>query len=237
MKKIKVFNAPQRKSMRLEEFEDKIMALDKQVDRIIEQGGHLVFTDECVFKARGFSKFAWANPHENVEVEDRTGDQPCQAVAGAVCSCHGLLAYDIVDYSYDRYRWIDFLKQLRASTGEETIYLFLDNARYHCGEEARDAMNDLGIVPVWNVAYHFDFNEGIEKVWALLKQKFRPLLLSKMLKVPKNKETPLADAVREVFLTTDLSPIPKFIRRGLTFLRSRADEIRVARGEQPHHQA
>jgi aminopeptidase-like protein len=35
MKKIKVFNAPQRKSMRLEEFEDKIVALDKQVDRII----------------------------------------------------------------------------------------------------------------------------------------------------------------------------------------------------------
>ena len=58
-----------------------------------------------------------------------------------------------------------------------------------------------------------------------------------MLKVPKNKETPLADAVREVFLTTDMSPVPKFIRRGLTFLRMRADEIRVARGEQPLHQA
>ena len=54
--------------------------------------------------------------------------------------------------------------------------------------------------------------------------------MKKMLKTPKNKETPLADSVREVFLTTDMSPIPKFIRRGLSFLRSRADEIRVARG-------
>ena len=97
-------------------------------------------------------------------------------------------------------------------------------------------MNELEIVPILNVAYHFEFNEGIEKFWALLKQKFRPLLLKKMLKTPKNKETPLADAVKEVFLSTDMSPIPKFIRRGLSFLRSRADEIRVARGEPPVHQ-
>jgi hypothetical protein len=96
-------------------------------------------------------------------------------------------------------------------------------------------MNELGIVPILNVAYHFEFNEGIEKFWALLKQKFRPLLLQKMLKVPKKDETPLADAVREIFLTTDASPIPKFIRRGLNFLRWRADEIRVARGDETVH--
>ena len=221
--------------MRLEEFSEKIVALDEQVHRIIEQGGHLVFTDECIFKSRGFSKFAWANPNENVEVEDRTGDQPCQAVAGAVCSCHGLLAYTIVDYSFDRYRWMDFLKELRASSGDETIYLFMDGARYHMGQEAKTLMNELGIVPVLNVAYHFEFNEGIEKFWALLKQKFRPLLLKKMLKVPKKDETPLADAVKEIFLTTDTSPIPKYIRRGLNFLRCRADEIRIARGEEPAH--
>ena len=35
MKKIKVYNAPLRKSMRKEEFEDKIVALDEQVKRII----------------------------------------------------------------------------------------------------------------------------------------------------------------------------------------------------------
>ena len=36
MKKIKVFNAPQRKSLRLEEFDDKIVALDEQVSNIIK---------------------------------------------------------------------------------------------------------------------------------------------------------------------------------------------------------
>ena len=36
MKKIKVYNAPQRKSLRLEEFDDKIVALDEQVSNIIK---------------------------------------------------------------------------------------------------------------------------------------------------------------------------------------------------------
>ena len=92
-------------------------------------------------------------------------------------------------------------------------------------------MNELAIVPVWNVPYHFIFNEAIEKYWALLKSKFRPLLLAKMLKTPRNKETPLADAVKEVIVQTSTKPIPEFVRRGLGFLRERANEIREARGE------
>lgn len=72
---------------------------------------------------------------------------------------------------------MSFLKEVRASTGDETIYLFLDNAKFHCGPEVREVMNDLAIVPIWNVAYHFEFNEAVEKYWALLKGKFRPLLL------------------------------------------------------------
>ena len=70
---IKVVNAPQRKSDRLEEFENKILELDETVSRILEQGGHLVFCDECVFTARGFQTHAWARRGDNVVVEDRTG--------------------------------------------------------------------------------------------------------------------------------------------------------------------
>lgn len=87
-KKIKVINVPQRKSDRKEEFEDKILQLDTTVKRIQEQGGHLVFCDECIFTARGFQTHAWSKPGENIVVEDRTGRQPCQAVCAGVCSCH-----------------------------------------------------------------------------------------------------------------------------------------------------
>ena len=124
-----------------------------------------------------------------------------------MCSCHKLLTYIVEDYSIDKWKFIGFLKELRASTGDETIYLFLDNAKFHHGQEVKKEMDDLAIVPVWNVPYHFQYNEAIEKYWALLKSKFRPLLLSKMLKTPRNKETPLADAVKQVILNTDPSPV------------------------------
>ena len=52
-----------------------------------------------------------------------------------------------------------------------------------------------------------------------------------MLKTPRRKETPLADAVKEVILKTDPSPVKDFIRRGLNFLKKDADDIREANGE------
>ena len=213
----------------MEEFEDKILELEMTIRRIEEQGGHLVFCDECIFTARGFQTHAWAKPGENVIVEDRTGKQPCQAVCAGVCACHQLLAYVIEDYSIDEHKFCSFLRELRASTGDETIYLFLDNARFHTTDIVKKEMDNLAIVPVWNVPYHFQFNEAIEKYWALLKSKFRPLLLDKMLKKPKKKETPLADAVREVIVKTDTQPIREFVRRGIGFIKARAEEIRNQR--------
>ena len=115
------------------------------------------------------------------------------------------------------------------------MYLFLDNARFHVGPEVKKEMSDLGIVPIWNVPYHFQYNEACEKYWALLKSKFRPLLLKKMLKTPRKHETPLADAVREVILKTDTSPVKDFIRRGLNFLMNESDDIREANGEKRLH--
>ena len=124
---------------------------------------------------------------------------------------------------------------MRASTGDETIYLFLDNAKFHCGEEVKKAMNELGIVPVWNVPYRFEFNEAIEKYWALLKSKFRPKLLERMLKTPRGKETPLKETLRDVIIGTPTHAIRDFVRRGLNFLRIAADDIREARGEERVH--
>ena len=53
-KRVTVRNVPQRKTQRIEEFEDKTIKLDDFVKQIQEQKGHLVFADECIFKARGF---------------------------------------------------------------------------------------------------------------------------------------------------------------------------------------
>ena len=59
-KKVNVLNAPRRKTARLDEFEAKITRLDDQVFELLEGGKHLIFCDECIFKARGFQDTAWA---------------------------------------------------------------------------------------------------------------------------------------------------------------------------------
>ena len=72
MKKIEVSNVPARREQRIEEFEDKTIALDKQLYDIMASDGHLLFLDECVFKQRDFKRRTWSNSNENIAVEDRT---------------------------------------------------------------------------------------------------------------------------------------------------------------------
>jgi hypothetical protein len=82
---------------------------------------------------------------------------------------------------------------------------------------------ELNIVPVWNVPYRYQFNEACEKYWAQLKRKFRELLLMKMLKEPKKKDTPLRDAVLEAIAGTTRESIPKFVKKGLRYLKEEAE--------------
>ena len=77
---------------------------------------------------------------------------------------------------------------------DDKIYLFLDNSGVHrC---CIDVMDTLNIEPVWNVPYRYEFNEACEKYWAQLKQKWRPLLLKRMLEPHSNKDMLLAETVK-----------------------------------------
>ena len=51
----------------------KTIELWEKIQKIQAEGGHLIFADECVFKARGYHKSAWSNQRTNVIIEDRTG--------------------------------------------------------------------------------------------------------------------------------------------------------------------
>ena len=99
---------------------------------------------------------AWSNKRLNVQVEDRTGKQPCQAVCAAVCSCHKLLAIAVEDYSFDVDKFVNFLEQIAGSVdAKDKIFLFLDNSSVHRSKETKKAFERLEITPVWNVSYHF----------------------------------------------------------------------------------
>ena len=87
-------------------------------------------------------------------------------------------------------------------------------------------MEELNIEPVWNVPYHCQFNDAVEKYWALLKQRFRRILLQKMLLTPDSRETPMLDALLEAFRVTPEEPVIKFVEMGIEALRREAKQIR-----------
>jgi hypothetical protein len=149
------------------------------VEAIQAAGGHLVFIDESTFTARAFQMSAWAQKHDNVLVEDRTGKQPCLAVCAAVCACHGLLTYEVEEESFDAPKFIRFLDGLRgcSGVGDEKLFLLLDNCRVHHAKLTTAQWERLNFEPVWNVAYMPEYNAAIERYWAQLKATFRPLLL------------------------------------------------------------
>lgn len=177
---------------------------------------------------------AWSRPGDNILVEDRTGNQPCQAVCAGVCKCHQLLNYMITDHSMDETKFIEFLQQLRATHPVGKLFIFFDGAGFHKTEAVRDEIEKLNMEYIINVPYCWYYNEAIEKYWALVKQRFRKKLLNKMINdQPRYQDTPLADSVRESILETTTEHIPKYIRRGLDFLREDANEIRKERSLEP----
>ena len=54
-KKVTANRAPRQKTLRISEFENKIVDLQDQVQEILDKKGHLVFVDESIFTARGYS--------------------------------------------------------------------------------------------------------------------------------------------------------------------------------------
>lgn len=62
IKKVRVVNIPQRRSQRLGEFDERILDLQLKLENALSNNEHLIFVDECVFKARGFQMKAWAAP-------------------------------------------------------------------------------------------------------------------------------------------------------------------------------
>jgi transposase len=189
-KKVKVQNVPARLDDRLDEFANSSLILDNKINEILKEEGHLVFLDECLFKSRDFTRRAWSNPKQNLQVFDRTYNQPVQAVSMAICKCHGVLTQLQVDYALTVETFKEMLDSVSGAVDDEKVFLFMDNARFHKSEEVAKHMKKLNIEPVFNVAYRFEFNP-IERLFAMYKQHFRKVLLRKMLDYPEAKATPL----------------------------------------------
>ena len=131
----------------------------------------------------------------------------------AICSCHGIWEWATRDYSFNAEAYLDFLRQCkRRWRRREPMIVFQDCSKVHTSKIAKAGYQELGVKAIWNVAYKPEYNCGIERMWAQMKAKFRPVLLGFMLNV-KAKDMPLERAVEHVMSNFDQSSLPSFIAR------------------------
>ena len=71
---------------------------------------------------------AWSRRGDNIRVEDRTGKQPYQSVAAAICTCHKVIAIKQVELAFTEDTYCEYLEDIAGACDNQTIYLFQDNA-------------------------------------------------------------------------------------------------------------
>ena len=167
------------------------------MERLNRRNEHILYLDEAVFTARGYSQLAWSAPGTNILIRDPLQRQPCIAVIAAVCRCHGLYSWDMREYSYNKEAYIEFLRSIKATwESKEPMYVFQDNCSAHSSRLAKEFYRSANIKPIWNIPYMPEYNQAVERVWANVKVIFRSKLLKYMLNA-KAKDKPLPVAVRE----------------------------------------
>jgi|OM-RGC.v1.031709212 Transposase and inactivated derivatives len=93
-------------------------------------------------------------------------------VIGAIDNKWGRIRLSLPTENVDGPTMAKFVKELVKCYPNEKHALFIDNAPSHRSKEFKAECAWWKVWIIWNVPYKPEFN-GIEKVWHLMKRKFR----------------------------------------------------------------
>ena len=85
------------------------------------------------------------------------------------------------DSYFDQYDFMNLLYKLKLQYQEHKVAVFLDNCSIHKTEKAVTYMRENQIERIMNVVYKPQYN-GIELLWAKMKQMLRARLLEKKIR-------------------------------------------------------
>lgn len=140
------------------------------------KGLKLYYLDETVFTFTTFPSRTWYSKHNNVCIPEKTYRFKTQAVVAAVSHESGVEEILSNDGSITAKEFVYFLEMLHRKNEGKPLALFLDNLKVHTSKHSTQAMQSLGIVPIYNVPYSPQFN-GIEAVFSIVKANFKKELL------------------------------------------------------------
>ena len=97
----------------------------------------------------------------------------------AISKDKGREHYRVFLKSVNAPKFIEWLRELRAHSGDDKVALFMDNLGSHRADDSKEAMRELGFRWIYNVAYSPEYNP-IELTFSQLKKNFRTLRAQKL---------------------------------------------------------
>ncbi len=161
--------------------------------------------DEAVFTFNTFKKRAWFSKFDNLKVRQDKRRIKTQALIAAIESDRGLVAHAIHADSIDSEKFVAFLHDLRLHMSCGKFGLFLDNLSVHKTKRVKHVLEELQIIPIFNVPYSPDFN-GIESYFSLVKAEYKTLLLDLIM---RDEEVDTVELVTKSLYKIDRKHIQK----------------------------
>ena len=128
----------------------------------------MIFIDETIFTRKALKKSKWTRPGENAEVDDKLLNDSTKALLMGVSAEKEVEQYMIFKKSVTTDRFLQYLELVRRENGVQKVALFLDNLSVHRSKKARAKMEELGILPIFNIVYQCEL-QPIELVFSKLK--------------------------------------------------------------------
>lgn len=135
---------------------------------------------------------------------------------GAIDEFSGLRHYSVIKGSNNKDIFTNFLKGLHSKLGDQHAYIVLDNLSVHHSKVVREAVQQMSNLQfIWLPPYSCSLNP-IEKLWNLVKNKWRRLLITHTKKDFESQER----IVSQIEQCTD--SIPLAIIKLIFYARNRA---------------
>ena len=129
----------------------------------------IVYADESCLTTKLIPKWEWMVKGKNIELDDKKLNAKTLAFVVALSEDKGLVELSTYPKSLDQWDYINFLKKVRKSYGNQRIGIYMDNAGFHIAKSVRNYCNDNNIERIFAPAYSPEYQPS-ESLIGYLKQ-------------------------------------------------------------------
>ena len=113
----------------------------------------MIYVDETVFTRKAIRRQEWSKKGLNMEVNNHLLNEKTQALLMGISYEKGVEQWKIFPKSVDTDKFIRYLEMVREANGNKKITLFMDNLGVHKTKRTKKRMEELGIIPIYNIYY------------------------------------------------------------------------------------